>query len=70
MRTVTGIEVWKDGDMITIRVSGEGFLYNMVRIIAGTLIQVGNGQYPPERVRDILNAATAPRRDPRLRPTD
>ena len=56
VRTVTGIEVWKDGDMITIRVSGEGFLYNMVRIIAGTLIQVGNGQYPPERVRDILNA--------------
>ena len=48
VRTVTGIEVWKDGDMITIRVSGEGFLYNMVRIIAGTLIQVGNGQYPPE----------------------
>ena len=56
VRTVTAIEVWKDGDMITIRVSGEGFLYNMVRIIAGTLIQVGNGQYPPERVRDILNA--------------
>ena len=42
VRTVTAIEVWKDGDMITIRVSGEGFLYNM--------------QYPPERVRDILNA--------------
>ena len=53
---VTGMEVWKDGDMITIRISGEGFLYNMVRIIAGTLIQVGNGQYPPEKVREILDA--------------
>ena len=42
--------------MVTIRVSGEGFLYNMVRIIAGTLIEVGNGQYPPERVKDILEA--------------
>lgn len=53
---MTGIDVWRDGDIVTIRVSGEGFLYNMVRIIAGTLIQVGNGQYPPERVREILNA--------------
>ena len=54
VRTVTGIDVYRDGDMVTIRVSGEGFLYNMVRIIAGTLIQVGNGQYPPERVKEIL----------------
>ena len=41
---------------MTIRVKGEGFLYNMVRIIAGTLIQVGNGQYPPEKVKIILEA--------------
>lgn len=41
---------------MTIRVKGEGFLYNMVRIIAGTLIQVGNGQYPPKRVKTILEA--------------
>ena len=46
----------QDGDIVTIRVKGEGFLYNMVRIIAGTLIQVGNGQYPPERVKKILDA--------------
>lgn len=51
IRTITAIEIWKDGDMITIRISGEGFLYNMVRIIAGTLIEVGNGQYPPEQVK-------------------
>ena len=55
VRTLTGIDIWRDGDIVTIRVKGEGFLYNMVRIIAGTLIQVGNGQYPPERVKKILD---------------
>ena len=56
VRTIRSIEIERYEDMITIRISGEGFLYNMVRIIAGTLIEIGNGQYPPERVRDILNA--------------
>ena len=46
----------RDGDIVTIRVTGTGFLYNMVRIISGTLIEVGNGQYPPERVKTILEA--------------
>ncbi len=52
IRTVTGIDVWRDGDIVTIRVTGTGFLYNMVRIISGTLIEVGNGQYPPEESKD------------------
>ena len=56
VRTVTELEILKDGEEITIRISGNGFLYNMVRIIAGTLIEVGNGQYPPERVKTILEA--------------
>ena len=56
IRTVTGIEVFRDGDIVTIRVSGTGFLYNMVRIIAGTLIRVGRGFYTPERVKEILEA--------------
>ena len=63
IRTVTGIEVFRDGDIVTIRVSGTGFLYNMVRIISGTLIEIGNGQYPPERMQKILDAnakATVP----------
>ncbi len=41
---------------IAIRVSGSGFLYNMVRIIAGTLVQVGTGLWKPERVREALEA--------------
>lgn len=56
IRTITSMEVWKDGDLVTIRISGTGFLYNMVRIISGTLIEIGNGQYPPEKMREILEA--------------
>ena len=39
-----------------MRISGNGFLYNMVRIIAGTLVSVGRGFYTPEQVRDMLEA--------------
>jgi tRNA pseudouridine38-40 synthase len=42
--------------MITIMISGNGFLYNMVRIIAGTLFQVGGGLIPPEQMQTILDA--------------
>lgn len=41
---------------IIIRVRGRGFLYNMVRIIAGTLMEVGRGQLPPEQMEEILLA--------------
>ncbi len=60
VRTVTGIEVIRDGtcsERIYIMVRGHGFLYNMVRIIAGTLIDVGRGRLAPEDVTDILYAA-------------
>lgn len=56
VRTVTGIEIYRDGDIVTIRVKGKGFLYNMVRIIAGTLIEIGNEMYPPEKMKEILEA--------------
>ena len=54
VRKICSIDVTKEGDVIAIRVCGNGFLYNMVRIIAGTLILVGNGTIAPERVREIL----------------
>lgn len=41
---------------ITIRVKGNGFLYNMVRIIAGTLIGVGKGRFDPEYIKEMLEA--------------
>lgn len=56
VRTIYSLDVDRTGDMITIRVSGSGFLYNMVRIIAGTLMKVGMGVYPPEHVAEILAA--------------
>lgn len=49
-------ETLQPGREIVIRVAGRGFLYNMVRIIAGTLMEVGRGHMPPESVRDILAA--------------
>ena len=56
VRTIYRADVVKEHDMITIRVKGSGFLYNMVRIIAGTLMKVGMGVYPPEHVKEILAA--------------
>lgn len=67
IRTITELQIEQSGEEITIRITGNGFLYNMVRIIAGTLIRVGRGFYEPERVKEILDAkerkaagATAP----------
>ena len=54
VREITYIEVCREGVEVIITVKGYGFLYNMVRIIAGTLIEVGRGKYPPEYVKEIL----------------
>lgn len=57
VRRVYDIQVERDaGDVITIRIRGNGFLYNMVRIIAGTLLKTGMGQMEPEAVRTALEA--------------
>lgn len=56
VRTIYACEVKKCGDVICIRVTGNGFLYNMVRIIAGTLIKVGAGDIEPEEMESILTA--------------
>ncbi len=54
-RTIYSLDVDKHKDMITIRVRGNGFLYNMVRIIAGTLIEVGKGKIKPKDIENIIN---------------
>ena len=56
VRTIASIDILTSGDEITIRITGNGFLYNMVRIIVGTLIRVGRGFYEPEKVKEILEA--------------
>ena len=56
VRTIYALDIRKsEDDVITIRIQGNGFLYNMVRIIAGTLIRVGGGYYPPEQMKTILD---------------
>ena len=54
VRTIYELTVEKEGDLIVIRITGNGFLYNMVRIIAGTLMKVGIGEWEPERMTEIL----------------
>ena len=56
VRTVYSLELDKKGDMIYIRICGNGFLYNMVRILAGTLIGVGRGAIDPEQIPAIIEA--------------
>ena len=56
VRTIYSAGVTKEKDMITITVKGSGFLYNMVRIIAGTLMEAGRGNMQPDQVKKILAA--------------
>jgi len=56
VRTIYYINVIRDGNMVKVRINGNGFLYNMVRIIVGSLLKVGMGMIPPEEVKNILEA--------------
>jgi len=54
VREIYSIDIVKDKDIINIMFHGNGFLYNMIRIIVGTLIEVGLGNIKPEEVKEIL----------------
>ena len=54
VRTIYDIRIEKQGDYISIFVSGNGFLFNMVRIIVGSLVKVGRGAWEPEYIEEIL----------------
>lgn len=69
IRTIHGCEVVRAGEEVHITVRGDGFLYNMVRIIAGTLVEVGRGYFAPSRVEEILAAADRRLAGPTLPPT-
>lgn len=56
VRTITKIEIEKTGEEVQLRFTGDGFLYQMVRILTGTLLEVGLGQRDPESMPEILNA--------------
>ena len=54
IRTIYDLTINKQDDIITIEITGNGFLYNMVRIIAGTLIDIGHNKTQPENIKDII----------------
>lgn len=54
VRTIYSLDVFSLGEQIQIRVQGNGFLYNMVRIIAGTLLEVGKGKIEVSQISDII----------------
>lgn len=56
VRTIYDLTVEEQGAELVIRVTGNGFLYNMVRIIAGTLLEVGQGKKAPEDIPGIIAA--------------
>jgi tRNA pseudouridine38-40 synthase len=56
VRTITRVRVNRFGDWILFEVEADGFLYNMVRAIAGTLMNVGRGYWPVSEVGEILHA--------------
>ncbi len=68
IRTITHISVDRGGRFVWLEVAADGFLYNMVRAIAGTLILVGSGRWGEERVAEVLGAqdrrATGPTAPP------
>ena len=60
VRTITRCEVTRAGEIVTITVTADGYLYNMVRILAGTIVEAGLGKLDPEEVPEILSGpATA-----------
>ena len=56
VRTIYEAKVYKKEEKIYIELTGNGFLYNMVRIIAGTLVDVGTGKILPEQIPRIIES--------------
>ena len=56
VRTITSIVIEKQEGIVSIRYTGNGFLYNMVRILTGTLIEVGRRKCRPEEMQGIIEA--------------
>lgn len=56
IRTITRLAVCRLGEYIWLDVEADGFLYNMVRAIAGSLVQVGRGHWPESRLEEVLRA--------------
>ena len=69
VRTIHACAVEQQGEEVHVTVSGSGFLYHMVRIITGTLVEVGRGRFGPGVIDDILTTRDRRRAGPTLPPT-
>ena len=56
VRTIHSLTVQRDGENVIIEVAGDGFLYNMVRIITGTLVEAGLGKKQPAELKTIIES--------------
>ena len=56
VRTIYAIDIVKNGADIVITYTGNGFLQNMIRIITGTLIEIGDGRRQPQEMAEILES--------------
>ncbi len=56
VRTIYDCSVSREGSLVTVSVKGDGFLYNMVRIIVGTLLYINNGKIPQDTIPDIIKS--------------
>ena len=68
VRTVKRFEVKREGDMVTMTVEADGFLYNMVRIMVGTLIRIAQGKIPCDGIDSIIKACDRTKAGPTAQP--
>lgn len=66
VRTITEFAVSREEELLVFSVTGNGFLYNMVRILAGTLAEAGRGKLGPDDIDEILNSRDRRRAGPTL----
>lgn len=66
VRTISACRVWREDDLVRIEVTADGYLYNMVRILAGTLTETGAGRLAPQAVAGILAGRDRSRAGPTL----
>ena len=68
VRNVTSLTIERQGDLLEIRICADGFLYNMVRIIVGTLLEVAFGRFSPDHVKGIIESKNRQKAGPTAPP--
>ena len=68
IRHIYSVEAKEENAKVIIYIRADGYLYNMVRIITGTLVDIGLGKYPPERMEDIINSVDRSKAGPTAPP--